>query len=127
MGEGAVKVANRLRGRVDVPRVVTIDWEAGDDGSVPDAVTSQLNGNVTRIITVPDGDDVPSDYNIFVLDDQLVDIMAGGGADRSGTARGHILFENPVSVDSPLTVCITGQTEAGAKGKVLIFLDRIET
>jgi hypothetical protein len=104
-----------------------MEWTAGDDGSVPAGESAQLNGNVTRIITVPDGDNVPSDYNLFVLDDQLVDIMAGGGADRLGTARGHILFENPVSVDSPLSVCITGQTVAGAKGKVLIFLDRIET
>ena len=125
---GKVTFKKALRGQIDVPRVIEMDWTADSvDGSVPEGVSPVVHGNVTRITTIPDGDNAPSDYDLVVMDVELIDIMAGGGAGRSGTGRGQIIFENPVSVNSTLTISITGQTKLGAKGKVLIYLDRIET
>ena len=127
MADGEVKVKESLRGRIDVPRALEIDWLAGDDGSVPEKTTPVVHGNVTRITTIPDGDDAPSAYNLYVLDEEGIDLMSSAGEGRSGTGRGQLLFENPVAVNSALTICITGQANAGAKGKILVYLDRIQS
>lgn len=125
---GKIKIESVGRGAIDDPKQVIVNWDADSvDGSVPEGVSPVVWGNITRITTIPDGDDVPSDYDLVVMDAELIDIMSGGGSGRSGTGRGQILFENPVSVNSALTISITGQNNLGAKGKVLIYLDRGET
>ena len=125
---GKVTFNKALRGQIDVPRVIEMDWTADSgDGSVPEGVSPVVHGNVTRITTIPDPDIAPSDYDLVVMDNEQIDIIAGRGAGRSGTGRGQIVFQNPVSVNSALTISVTGQGNLGAKGKVLIYLDRIET
>ena len=123
---GDIKFIQGLRGKVDAPRVIEASWE-GDagDGSIPETNTPDLHGKVNRIVTVPGtGSEVPTSYGLALLDVDGVDILNGNGVGRSATGRGHILFDNPVAVNGPLTICITGQTNVGATGKIVIYMDR---
>ena len=112
-------------GAVDDPTVIRKEWtdNTADEAEFT-SETAPVHGKVSRVTTIPDEDVAPDDYNLVINDSDGVDILAGQGAGRSGDNPGQILMATPVSVLGTLTVAITGQANAGAKGKVVIYIDK---
>lgn len=120
---GSVRVTTDPGGPVRARRVV-FEW-VGDssDGSVPDIEEAKLSGKITRIATIPGSTVPPTPYNLYILDADGIDIMDGEGAGRSSTAVGDVTFNPPVQIESGITHSITGQTNPGATGKTVVYLE----
>ena len=103
------------------------DWESAGDGSVTGATTSVHTGKVVALLTDPDsGGDAPSDnYDIVVNDSDTLDVLAGGGANRSATVvQGVAAASLGAVVNSTLTLEITNAGNA-KKGIVKVYITRI--
>ncbi|MFZ2950943.1 MAG: hypothetical protein WA003_15825 [Desulfuromonadaceae bacterium] len=120
---GTVRVTTDPGGPVRARRVV-FEW-VGDsgDGSVPDIEEVSLCGKITRVATIPGTGAPPTSYNLYILDADGIDTMDGEGAARSATAVGDITFNPPVQIENGITHVITGQTNAGATGKTVVYLE----
>lgn len=123
MGDWKDEIVNE--GKIDNPSVVRKEWtDENGDGVVFFEDTVDLHGLVKRVTTIPNEDNVPSDYDLAIYDSDGVDILAGSGVGRSGTDPGQIILANPVFVLGPLTVAISGQMDVAGKGKVVIYIDK---
>lgn len=123
MAEGATF----QRKRFSAPyMLVTVDCEtASDDGALAANNTTpfEIHGVLISCKSVPDGGGTaPTDqYDLVLNDESGVDLLAGAGADRSGTAAEIVTpaFDGApyAMISGPLTV---GLTNAGnSKGTTL--------
>lgn len=62
---------------------LVIAWTSHTDGKVEKALPFVIAGWVARLVTDPDGSDVPTSYAVTWLDDQGVDMLQGLAAGRS--------------------------------------------
>ena len=78
---GTVAVAEETFGPI---KKITWTWTSDASGDVDGTLTvSAYNGVLERLVTVPDGDAAPTDnYDVTILDEDGVDVLMGGGADR---------------------------------------------
>lgn len=64
---------------------LTFTWTADGSGDVNGTVTTQVTGEVVRVVTSPNLDKTQPDplYDVTLLDEFGVDVLGGLGADRS--------------------------------------------
>lgn len=76
-------------------------------------------GYLMAVDTIPDGDDPPTDgYTLAVLTDAGVDLLAGGGINRSATDAQRLIGK-PSMVSGQVYPTLSG---AGSGGKVRVLL-----
>jgi hypothetical protein len=109
--------------------VVTFNWTASGDGTVP--VTGAQLGNqyqgyfVTQVETVPRSPAPIAGYSVAITDNAGVDFLQGAGSNLSGTLPQG--FGTPCvapPINGTLNLSITNQTNAGARGIVYVFLQQ---
>jgi hypothetical protein len=112
--------------------LVTFDWTADTDGSVPNTSTTiGVTGYVVRAITDPGAAVPTADYDITLEDKWGCDIFGGELNDRSATAtqQGMPRIGNgygKVLVHETLTFKLTNNSVNSATGKLYVFIVPLE-
>lgn len=102
LGEGVLKIS--------------LAWVSDASGDVSGTPTSIfVKGEVRRVVTVPSGTAAPTvNYDVTILDDSGLDILAGAGADRSATVAEQALLSNTLVNDElDLVVANAGNAKEG--------------
>ncbi len=105
---------------------IKFGWTAGmtgESGLVSKATINSYNGEIQRLVTVPNvAPDAPSSYNLTVLDEDGYDVLMGAGAARSATATEQVLASSlGVVANDKLAIGITG-ANYGKKGTAIIYI-----
>lgn len=109
-------------------RWISIGWtsDAAGNVSLTDSAAKSagvpiLDGQLLRLVTIPDGTDVPTDqYDLTFLDEYGIDLLNGNGANRSSTLSEDILVNDTIIVDSICRPTIANAGDA-KKGVVKIY------
>lgn len=111
-----------------VIKKITWQWTAHTDGKVAtttaNAVTTKpYNGEIVRLVTVPDGTAAPTaDYDVYVYDGDNVDVLVAGGVNRHTANTEQVLAANlGVVANDKLTLYIEG-AGSGGKGTVHLYI-----
>jgi len=111
-----------------VIKKITWAWTAHTDGKVAittanAATTKAYNGEIVRLVTVPDGTAAPSaDYDVYVYDGDNVDALMAGGLNRSATATEQVAASSlGVVANDKLTLYVEG-AGSGGKGTVHLYV-----
>jgi hypothetical protein len=109
--------------------VLSFNWEAASDGTVP-VTASKLQGccqgySISVVETIPGNVAPTSGYSVQILDGAGVDVLGGGAASLSATA-GQTFLASPAAtpLQGAISLSISGQAVSGAKGRVMIFLQK---
>lgn len=97
-----------------------VDWVSAADGTASADMGHVYNGRLGTVVFVPSATAAPTAlYDVTITDDFGLDILGGGGADRSASANERV---SPAAIEyhGNLTLNVTnaGNTKAG---KVYIF------
>lgn len=110
----------------------TIDWVAAADGSVTDTVLHDLNGQIVKAITVPSTPAPTDNYDVSLVDPiGSVDALAGALQNRD-TATAEQVYPvatgatDPIFVSGDYTLHISGNSQNGAKGQIVLFVLTLE-
>jgi hypothetical protein len=111
-----------------VIKKITWNWTAHTDGKVATttagaATTKIYNGELVRMVTVPDGTAAPdADYDVYVYDDDSVDALMAGGLNRSATATEQVAASSlGIVANDKLTLYVEG-AGSGGKGTVHLYV-----
>ena len=103
-------------------------WTAHTDGKVAaataNAATSNaFNGEIVRLVTIPDGTTAPSDdYDVFVYDEDGADVLMGAGANRDEANTEQVLASSlGVVANDKLNLYVEG-AGSGGKGTVILYV-----
>ncbi len=111
-----------------VVKKIRWQWIAHTDGKV--AITTEnatttkaYNGEVVRLVTVPDGTTAPSDnYDIKIYDEDETDVLMGGGADRDTAITEQVAAASlGVVANDKLTLYVEG-AGSGGKGTTILYI-----
>jgi hypothetical protein len=109
-----------------VIKKITWAWTAHTDGKVATttvgAVTGKAyNGEIVRLVTIPDATTAPSDnYDVYVYDEDSADVLMAAGKDRDAANAEQVLASNlGVVANDKLTLYVEG---AGSGGKGIVHL-----
>ena len=93
-----------------------VDWVSAADGTASGDLGNVYNGVTYNVVFVPSATAPPTAlYNVTITDDFGLDILAGGGAGRSATAKERVT-PTPIQYHGNLTLNVSnaGDTKAGS-------------
>lgn len=103
-------------------------WTADTDGKVAKATANAttaavLNGEIVRLVTVPDATSAPSDnYDVYIYDEDGLDVLLGAGKDRDTATAEQVAAANlSVVANDRLTLYVEG-AGSGGKGTVHLYI-----
>lgn len=118
---GTVVVSEERFGPI---KKVSFAWTSTAGGAAGDVTTHAYSGKVERLVTVPGaGGAAPTDdYDVAVLDEDGVDILLGGGANRD-TANTEQVAASSLGIvaNDKLTLAVTNAGNAKS-GVVHVYL-----
>jgi len=105
---------------------IVISWTSATGGVVSAAIAStfaaaqpwngpkptKLKGFIVRVVTNPGATAPTAAYDLTLLDEDGVDVLAGGGADRHETNTEQIIPVSPPFVDGELTFTLAAAGDA---------------
>ena len=102
-------------------------WTAHTDGKVATTTTNAVttktyNGEIVRLVTVPDATTAPSDnYTVQVFDGDNADVLMGAATSNRDTANTEQVLASSLGVvaNDTLTLYVEG---AGSGGKGTVYL-----
>lgn len=108
---------------------ITWAWTAHTDGKVATATanaatTNYYTGTIERLVTVPGtAADQPDDnYDVYVYDDDSVDVLLAGGLNRDETNTEQVAASSlGIVCASKLTLYVEG-AGSGLKGTVYLYI-----
>lgn len=68
---------------------ITFTWEADASGNASGFLTNVLSGTIVRVTTNPAADAPSDDYDVVLLDEDGLDVLAGRGANRDTSNSEH--------------------------------------
>lgn len=129
---GNVKIASNSLSNGAVV-AIEMNW-TGDaiNGSVPDTAFPtakyQCDGFVVSNVAVSIGDITPtSGYTVRVYNSQGIDILEGAGVGLSTISYAFGVSSNIPPAYGGITASISGNSVAGAKGKIVIYFRQVST
>lgn len=103
-------------------------WTAHTDGKVAKATANAttaavFNGEIVRLVTVPDATSAPSDnYDVYIYDEDGLDVLLGAGKDRDIATAEQVAAANlSVVANDRLTLYVEG-AGSGGKGTVHLYI-----
>lgn len=134
-------MAATMTGWVD-GKTIVLDWTSHTDGAVALGVASSISaysnltsadkasviGRIVGVETIPgqNGDkstSLPTNlYDLTLLDAYGADVIAGAGANRSGTVAEKVVTTTPIPVRGELTVTIAA-AGSGKKGRIILTFE----
>jgi hypothetical protein len=113
---------------IGVIKKITWAWTAHTDGKVATATDNAAtrkayNGEIVRLVTVPDTGTAPSaDYDVYVYDGDGVDVLMAAGKDRHTINTEQVLASSlGVVANDTLTLYVEG-AGSGGKGTVYLYI-----
>jgi hypothetical protein len=115
-------------------RRVALAWTSDTSGNVSGILTNYLNGALVRVVFVPGtGGDAPAaSYDVTLLNEDGIDLLAGQGANLSATVSSHVAPGLPLKDGTTVSVVfpqVAGKLElqvsgAGSlnKGTVVLYV-----
>lgn len=107
---------------------ITWAWTAHTDGKVAVATTNAAttktyNGELVRLVTVPDGTDAPDpNYDVYVYDGDDVDALMGSGIDRHTANTEQVAATNLGVVAYDKLTLYVENAGSGGKGTVHLYI-----
>lgn len=105
-------------------KVIKFDWLSHTDGVVTGvASTYRYDGQIVRVVFVPDGSTTAPDdqYDVTLTDGDSIDVLYGQGANLSGTYTVVVTNNLGYLSDSQLTCAVTGAGSANG-GIVYVYI-----
>ena len=103
-------------------------WTAHTDGKVAAATanaetTKTYNGEIVRLVTIPDGAAAPSaDYDVYVYDEDDTDALMAGGLNRHTSNTEQVAASSlGVVANDKLNLYVEG-AGSGGKGTVILYV-----
>lgn len=121
MAAGSVTITEETHGTI---KKIKFDWTSGtgdDEGKASGQTTNPFSGKILGLATNPDGVAAPTaDYDITVTDEDDMDVLMGGGANRHTSTTEYVLSTSLGAVaNDKLTINVTN---AGAAKKGVAYL-----
>lgn len=120
-------VLTPLGGARDKIRAFSWAWTSDSSGDVSGVLTSaNITGKPQRLVTIPDGTDAPTDdYDITILDDNGVDILATQGANRdtANTERVQSLAATPFDYFIGTLELVVANAGNAKKGVAILYYE----
>lgn len=113
---------------IGVIKRVKWEWTAHTDGKVAvatagAATSSTFNGEIVRLVTIPDATTAPSAlYDVVVYDEDGADVLVGAGANRSATATEQALPANLGVVANDKLTLYVENAGVSKKGTVILYI-----
>lgn len=114
--------------RIGVIKKITWAWTAHTDGKVAITTTNAVtvgiyNGEIVRLVTVPDGVAAPTDnYDVMIYDGDSVDVLVGAGADRDTANTEQVLASSLGVVANDKLTLYVENAGSGGKGTVYLYI-----
>ena len=107
--------------QIGTTKLLKCAWTCDSSGVVSGTASTEVyDGEIIELATVPSATDAPTDsYDLTILDDNGLDVLAGTGADRSATNTEYVVASLGAVASSKLTVTIAN---AGASKKGTVYL-----
>lgn len=113
-------------------RKVTLAWVATAGGAVSGNYTDYLSGEIVRVVFDPGSPAPTNAYDVTLLDESGIDLLAGQGGNLSDTATTHVVpgvplkdgtttSTMPVQVDDKLQLVVANAGSGGA-GAVILYM-----
>ena len=114
---------------IGVIKKITWAWTAHTDGKVATTTTNAVttktyNGEIVRLVTVPDGSSAPSDnYTVQIYDGDSVDVLVAAATANRDTANTEQVLASSLGVvaNDKLTLYVEG-AGSGGKGTVYLYI-----
>jgi len=120
MAAGTVTITEETYSTIKKIKFSWTSGTAGEDGTASGQTTNVYSGKILGLATDP-GSPAPSvDYDITVTDEDSMDVLMGGGADRHTTTTEYVLSASLGAVaNDKLTINIAA---AGTSKKGIAYL-----
>ena len=120
MAAGTVTITEETYGTI---KKIKFSWTSGDgaeDGTASGQTTYAYSGKILGLATDPGSPAPTALYDITVTDEDGMDVLMGGGADRSATATEYVLSSSLGAVaNDKLTINVSA---AGTNTKGIAYL-----
>ncbi len=106
------------------PKKLTFAWTSDGAGAASGQTTKPVSGKVEQLVTVPAGGGVqPTNlYDVALVDEDGVDVLAGAGVDRSNVNTQQVLSASlGIVADDKLTLNVSN-AGAAKSGTVHVYL-----
>jgi len=102
---------------------VKFEWESAADGSASGTTTEVYNGEIIRLVTIPDGVAAPTDlYDIAINDEDGTDVLMGAGMDRATATTEQVLASSLGCVaNDKLSIAVSNAGDT-KKGTAIIYI-----
>ena len=120
MAAGTVVITEETYGTI---KKIKFSWTSGDgaeDGTASGQTTHAYSGKILGLATDPGSPAPTALYDITVTDEDGMDVLMGGGADRSATVTEYVLSSSLGAVaNDKLTINVSA---AGTNKKGIAYL-----
>ena len=118
------------------PGRLNLVWASAADGTVSYDLAAQyatdnpahargvkkIKGDIVKIVTNPSADAPTAAYDIWIYDEDGVDVCKGNLTDRSATITEQYIPDPPIHVDGELTLSIANAGD-GKDGEIEIYFE----
>jgi len=121
MAAGTVTILEETYGTIKKIKFSWTSGDGGEDGTASGQTTYAYSGKILGLATDPDGVAIPTDnYDITMTDEDGMDVLMGGGADRDTANTEYVLSTSLGAVaNDKLTINIAA---AGTNKKGIAYL-----
>ena len=117
---GTVVITEEVHGTI---KKIKYAWTSDASGDADKTTLGALTGKILGLTTVPDGTDAPTDnYDVVVNDEDTVDVLMGGGANRDTANTEHVLSTSLGAVAYDKLDLVVSNAGNAKKGIVYVWI-----
>ena len=124
MAAGSVVITEEVFGTVKKIKFAWTAGTVGEAGTASGQTTKVYSGKILGLATVPGtgGDQPDDDYDITVADEDGMDVLMGGGANRDETNTEYVLSASLGAVANDKLTFAVAAAGSGLKGVAYLFI-----
>ena len=117
---GTVVITEEVHGTI---KKIKYAWTSDASGDADKTTLGFFTGKILGLTTVPDGTDAPTDnYDVVVNDEDTVDVLMGGGANRDTLNTEHVLEASLGAVGYDKLDLVVSNAGNAKKGIVYVWI-----